>query len=227
MRSHWAIGDSPLLICRPPAISRSGHTIDPCASLSTAKSTTTSNCAGNFDRSGTSSARECDTEVLVEAWREWGTGCFTRFVGFWAIALYDANRRAVLLSRDRIGKAPLYVARHGGTLYFASEIAAILTATGRGAFAVREQAVAEFMAHSLARCWPPDVLRGDHQFSERGVCLGQARWRLPGSRPSGGFQSGDGPSGRSAFQTPPMSFAGRWMTRCGCGCGRMCRWVLS
>jgi asparagine synthase (glutamine-hydrolysing) len=88
-----------------------------------------------------------DTEVLVQSYQRWGTECFSRFVGFWAIALYDASRRAVLLSRDRIGKAPLYLARHAGSLWFASEVPAILSATGRRAFAVRGQAVADFMAH--------------------------------------------------------------------------------
>ena len=53
-------------------------------------------------------ATRSDTEVLLAAYQEWGTTCFDRFIGFWAIALYDAERRAVLLSRDRIGKAPLY-----------------------------------------------------------------------------------------------------------------------
>ena len=88
-----------------------------------------------------------DTEVFVKAYLAWGVGCFERFSGFWAAAIYDSQRKQLLLSRDRLGKAPLYVARHNGTLYFASEIAAIHAATGRGAFPVREQAVADFTAH--------------------------------------------------------------------------------
>jgi asparagine synthase (glutamine-hydrolysing) len=90
----------------------------------------------------------CDTEVLVESYRRWGGDCFSRFLGFWALALYDANRRALLLSRDRLGKAPLYTARHRGILYFASEIPAILAVTGRDAFGIKNQAIADFMAHS-------------------------------------------------------------------------------
>src|SRR5205823_738628 len=81
-------------------------------------------------------------------YRRWGGGCFSRFLGFWALALYDANRRALLLSRDRLGKAPLYIARHCGSFYFASEIPAILAATGRNAFSISHQAVGDFMVHS-------------------------------------------------------------------------------
>ena len=67
-----------------------------------------------------------DTEVLVESYRRWGTDCFDRFDGFWALALYDFRRRRLILSRDRLGKKPLYWARAGAQLVFASEIKALL-----------------------------------------------------------------------------------------------------
>lgn len=68
-----------------------------------------------------------DTEVLMKAYREWGTNCFTRFNGFWALALYDFERRKLILSRDHLGKKPLYWTRSAGSLYFASEIKSLLT----------------------------------------------------------------------------------------------------
>lgn len=67
----------------------------------------------------------CDTEVLVAAYREWRTGCFERFNGMWAVAIYDARSGALVLSRDRLGQRPLYLARAGGRLLFASEIKAL------------------------------------------------------------------------------------------------------
>jgi asparagine synthase (glutamine-hydrolysing) len=67
-----------------------------------------------------------DTEVLIEAYRYWGTDCFRRLNGFWALALYDINEKQLLLSRDRIGKKPLYWTRLGSRIYFASEIKALL-----------------------------------------------------------------------------------------------------
>jgi len=67
-----------------------------------------------------------DTEVLVEAYKAWGTECFRRFNGFWAIALYDFRTRRLILSRDRLGKRPLYWTRVGTRVYFASEIKSLL-----------------------------------------------------------------------------------------------------
>lgn len=67
-----------------------------------------------------------DTEVLLEAYRFWGTDCFDRFNGFWAVALYDFGKRRLILSRDRLGKKPLYWTQYGSHLYFASEIKSLL-----------------------------------------------------------------------------------------------------
>jgi asparagine synthase (glutamine-hydrolysing) len=88
-----------------------------------------------------------DTEVLLVAYAEWGLECFARLHGFWAFALYDLRRRRLVLSRDRIGKSPLYTAVVGGTLYFASEIKALKLACGADAFPVREQAIHDFVHH--------------------------------------------------------------------------------
>jgi len=135
---------------------------------------------------------KCDTEVLVQSYLQWGTECFQRFVGFWAIVLYDAARRAVLLSRDRIGKAPLYIARHGGSLWLASEIPAILAATGRGAFGIREQAVADFVAHGYRDVHHRTFYEGIESFPNAcfawvradGTIDCQKYWRLPTRRRS-------------------------------------------
>jgi asparagine synthase (glutamine-hydrolysing) len=67
-----------------------------------------------------------DTEVLVQSYRHWGSDCFRRFNGFWALALYDFRTRQLILSRDRLGKKPLYWTRQGSRLYFASEIKSLL-----------------------------------------------------------------------------------------------------
>ena len=69
-----------------------------------------------------------DTEVAVHAWEAWGEDAFNRFNGQWAIALWDAARRTLVLSRDRLGVRPLYSCEHGGRFYFASEAKAIFAA---------------------------------------------------------------------------------------------------
>ncbi len=67
-----------------------------------------------------------DTETIVHAYEQWGDDCMTRFRGMFAFAIWDAPRRRLLLVRDRLGVKPVYWARAGSRLLFASEIKAIL-----------------------------------------------------------------------------------------------------
>jgi asparagine synthase (glutamine-hydrolysing) len=83
-----------------------------------------------LSRLGHSFRSEGDTEVVLEAYKEWGAECVKRFVGMWAFAILDRPGRTVLLSRDRFGIKPLYHARIGDALYFASEIKALLALPG-------------------------------------------------------------------------------------------------
>ena len=68
---------------------------------------------------------QSDTEVIVHAWEAWGERAFGRFNGQFAIALWDATHRRLMLARDRLGVRPVYLCRHGGRLWFASEVKAI------------------------------------------------------------------------------------------------------
>lgn len=68
---------------------------------------------------------ESDTEVVIEAYLEWGTGALSRFNGMWAFVLYDQNANSLLISRDRFGKKPLYYTNYNGVYYFSSELKAI------------------------------------------------------------------------------------------------------
>ena len=67
-----------------------------------------------------------DTETIVHAFEQWGDECVHRFRGMFAFGVWDARRRRLLLVRDRLGVKPLYWARAGNRLVFASEIKAIL-----------------------------------------------------------------------------------------------------
>jgi asparagine synthase (glutamine-hydrolysing) len=66
-----------------------------------------------------------DTEVILEAWAEWGEGALDRFNGQWAFALWDPERGELVLARDRLGVRPLYWTEHDGRLVFASEVKAM------------------------------------------------------------------------------------------------------
>ncbi len=64
---------------------------------------------------------QTDTEVLLAAYREWGLQCVERLNGMWAFAVWDARRRTLFASRDRLGIKPLYYRVDGRRLTFASE----------------------------------------------------------------------------------------------------------
>jgi len=67
-----------------------------------------------------------DTEVVLEAFLEWDTGCFRRLRGMFALAIWCESRKRLVLARDRVGIKPLYFARKGDDLYFSSELKGIL-----------------------------------------------------------------------------------------------------
>jgi asparagine synthase (glutamine-hydrolysing) len=69
---------------------------------------------------------ESDTEVILLAYREWGTDSVRRLRGMFAYAVWDERERALFLARDRFGIKPLYYSWDGRTLRFGSEIKAIL-----------------------------------------------------------------------------------------------------
>jgi len=66
-----------------------------------------------------------DTEVIIHAYEAWGAGCFAKFNGQWAVALWNSSDRTLVLARDRVGVRPLYVHEGGGRVLFASEIKAL------------------------------------------------------------------------------------------------------
>ena len=67
-----------------------------------------------------------DTEVILAAYREWGTDCVTRLNGMFAFALYDSRRRQLFIARDRAGEKPLFYAPADGVLRFASELKGLM-----------------------------------------------------------------------------------------------------
>lgn len=71
---------------------------------------------------GHSFSTQGDTEVLLEALKEWGPAALERLIGMFAFALWDKQRQTLLLGRDRLGKKPLFFARlPQGGIVFASE----------------------------------------------------------------------------------------------------------
>ena len=67
-----------------------------------------------------------DTEVLLHAYAQWGSGCLERLNGIFAFAVWEEKAKRLFLARDRIGVKPLFYSESNGGLIFASEIKTIL-----------------------------------------------------------------------------------------------------
>ncbi len=100
---------------------------------------------GELERRGHRFATASDTEVLVHLYEEHGDGFVERLRGMFAIALWDARERRLLLARDRFGIKPLYYREAGGTLSFASELKALILQPGFSR-QIDPQAVAAYLA---------------------------------------------------------------------------------
>ena len=88
-----------------------------------------------------------DTETLVEALAHWDEAAVPRCNGLFAWAALDRERRRLVLVRDRFGVKPLYMARHAGALWFASEMRALLEA------GVARDVRRDVLAHAVERGW--------------------------------------------------------------------------
>jgi len=114
-----------------------------------------------------------DTEVMLAACREWGPErAVTRFVGMFAIALWDRETATLRLIRDRIGVKPLYWCRRGDVLLFGSTLKALMADPAwRGEIDI--EATAAFARYS---CVPgtASIFRGVHKLAPGTILTVQA-----------------------------------------------------
>jgi asparagine synthase (glutamine-hydrolysing) len=80
----------------------------------------------DLERRGHVFSTDSDTETIVHLYEDYGPHCVDRLRGMFAVAIWDARRRQILLARDRLGIKPLYYAEREGELLFASELKPIL-----------------------------------------------------------------------------------------------------
>lgn len=67
-----------------------------------------------------------DTEVVLHSYAQWGEECLEKFNGIFAFGVWEEKQQRLFLARDRIGVKPLFYARHGQGMLFASEMKTIL-----------------------------------------------------------------------------------------------------
>jgi asparagine synthase (glutamine-hydrolysing) len=90
---------------------------------------------------------DCDSETVIHAYRAWGADSFSRYNGMFAFALWDAQTRRLFLVRDRLGIKPLYYWHDGTRTFFASDVQAILAASGRRNWKISRQGLAEYLTY--------------------------------------------------------------------------------
>lgn len=99
-----------------------------------------------------------DCETIVHLYEAEGPACFEHLNGMFAVAIWDANLRRLVLGRDRLGKKPLVYRHEAGRLLFASELKSLLTVPGVpreiDASAVDEYLTYQYIPH------PNTIFRG-------------------------------------------------------------------
>ena len=70
--------------------------------------------------------RNSDTEVILRLYEFYGKDFFSKLNGMFAIAIYDKNKKQLIIARDRVGIKNIFYSRFNNTLVFGSEIKAIL-----------------------------------------------------------------------------------------------------
>lgn len=85
---------------------------------------------GRLEACGATFTTNSDTEVVLEAWRHWGTDALRFFRGMFALAVHDARTGELTLARDPLGIKPLYVMPREDGFLFASELKALVGTVG-------------------------------------------------------------------------------------------------
>lgn len=103
-----------------------------------------------------------DTEVLLQAFAQWGPACVEQLNGMWAFVVLDRRDGRVFCSRDRMGIKPLYLCRLDEHLLIASEIKAI-RASGLYADRIDERVVADYLVDDRIDESPASFFEGIEQ----------------------------------------------------------------
>ena len=109
-----------------------------------------------------------DSEVVLNAYAEWGEAALDRLNGMFAFAVWDKERRELFLARDRYGIKPLYYTMQGGVFLFGSEVKAIL-AHPAYRVAMDEQALFEYF--TFQNFFTDRTLFRDVRLLPAGTCL--------------------------------------------------------
>ncbi|HWR17306.1 MAG TPA: asparagine synthase (glutamine-hydrolyzing) [Terriglobales bacterium] len=104
-------------------------------------------------------ATNSDTEAIVHLYEQYGESCFERLRGMFAIALWDSNKRVLILARDRVGKKPLFYTADKENVVFGSELKVLLAADPKRKYDVDLEALSDYFSLGYVPA-PKTIYRG-------------------------------------------------------------------
>ena len=135
-----------------------------------------------------------DTEVILKAYSEWGKDCVKRFLGMFAIAIWDLKQKTLFVARDRMGIKPLYYQFNQEGLRFASSMQALLATPGIDTELDPAAIHNLFTLHAVVPA-PRTILKGIRKLepahslliNEKGEQTLERYWTLDATRPTEKF----------------------------------------
>ena len=94
-----------------------------------------------------------DTEVLLNAWINWGEKCLNKFIGMFSFLILDKEAKKINIAVDQFGIKPLYYIEHSNSIFFSSEISPFLHYIDKEFF-INDQILCDYLLH------------GDYDYSE-------------------------------------------------------------
>ena len=132
-----------------------------------------------------------DTEVILKAYSEWGKDCVKRFLGMFAIAIWDLKKKTLFLARDRMGIKPFYYQFNQQGFRFASSMQALLATPGIDTELDPAALHNLFTLHAVVPA-PRTILKGIRKLepahslliNEKGEQTLERYWTLDATRPT-------------------------------------------
>ncbi len=132
---------------------------------------------GELERDGERFLSSSDTEVILAAYRRWGTDCLQHLDGMFTFALWDEPNRRLFGARDRFGKKPFFYTVQQGRFHFASELSCLTALPGLD-FTLDERSLMRYLAYQYVPC-PDTMFREALQLPPaHGFVLEKGRLRL-------------------------------------------------
>jgi asparagine synthase (glutamine-hydrolysing) len=106
----------------------------------------------------------CDTEVIIHGYKQWGDDVLNRLNGMFAFAVWDVRKKRLLLARDPFGIKLLYYRIDGDSLYFGSEMRAIRATMAPEEVEIDPTSVNLFLRYRYTPS-PYTLLKGVHKLA--------------------------------------------------------------